>query len=91
MYIIKILVTFLLGLLLGRLSKEPKLKKKTRECLNKKQMIENRDKLIDRQEEKIKKLQYNSLAYEQIKEIYKTEKNLINRHDKVKELIDKDN
>ena len=48
MYIIKILVTFLLGLLLGRLSKEPKLKKKTRECLNKKQMIENRDKLIER-------------------------------------------
>lgn len=91
MFIIQILGTFLLGFLLGYLREKPKLKKKTRECSNKKQMIENRDELIGKQEIKIKELQHNSLMYEQIKEIYRTERKIIDRHDKTKELIDKDN
>ena len=91
MYIVQILVAMLVGYLVGYLQENQRLKRKERECLNKKQMIENRDQLIENQEQKIKKLQHDSFMYEQIKQIYKTERKLVDRHDKAKELIDKDN
>lgn len=91
MLIVQILVAILVGYIIGFCQEHSKRKKKERECLNKKQMIENRDQLIKKQEEKISKLQCNSLKYEQIKTIYKTERKIVDRDDKVKELIAKDN
>lgn len=76
---------------LGYLNSKQKIKQKERECLNKKQMIENRDILIGNMEEKIKKLEKNNYTLEKIKTIYKQEKSIVNRHDKIKELIEKDN
>lgn len=91
MFIVQILVVFLIGYIVGFWQNYSKLKRKKRKCSNKKQMIENRDELIGKQEIKIKELQHNSLIYEQIKEIYRTERKIVDRHDKIKELIDKDN
>ena len=91
MFIVQILVATLVGYIIGFSQEHLERKKKERECLNKKQMIENRDILIDEQQKKIIKLKIETKIYEQIKEIFKTEKSLINRHDKTKELIDKDN
>lgn len=90
MFVIQILIILLIGYTLGYLRIYNKFSKKEKECLNKKQMIENRDMLIGKQEEQIKELKKNSLKYEQIKHIYKTESKLITRHDKVEELIEKD-
>lgn len=87
---IKLLISLLLGYVVGYLQVNQMLKKKKRECLNKRQMIENRDILIGNLEEKIKKLEHDSFIYNQIKQIYKTEKKFVDRHDKTKELIDKD-
>lgn len=77
--------------LLGYLNLRKKIKQKERECLNKKQMIENRDILIGDLEEKIKKLEKTNYTLEKIKAIYKQEKGIVNRHDKIKELIEKSN
>ena len=87
---IKLLIALLLGYIVGYLQVNQMLKKKKRECLNKRQMIENRDVLIGNLEGKIKKLEHDSFMYNQIKQIYKTEKKFVGRHDKTKELIDKD-
>lgn len=91
MLIIQILCALLVGYIIGYLRVYQKLRKKERECLNKKQMIENRDKLIEEQQNKINKIKIRIKTYEQIKEVYRTEPKLVNRHDKVKELIEKDN
>ena len=91
MFIVYFFIAILIGFIIGCLNEKTKLRKKERECLNKKQMIENRDQLIADQEQKITELQHNSLQYERIKEIYKVEEKLIDRHDKIKELIEKDN
>ena len=90
MFIIQILIILLIGYTVGYLRIYNLFRKKEKECLNKKQMIENRDMLIEKQEKKIKELKNNSLKYQQIRHIYMTEKKLITRHDKVKELIEKD-
>lgn len=87
---IKLLIALLLGYIVGYLQVNQMLEKKKRECLNKRQMIENRDVLIGKLEGKIKRLEHDSLMYNSIKQIYKTEKKFVDRHDKTKELIDKD-
>lgn len=91
MFILSTIFMFLLGYAIGFFQEHSKRNKKERECLNKKQMIENRDKLIEGQQSKIKKLKENQKTYEQIKEIYKTERKIVDRDDKVKELIANDN
>ena len=91
MLIIQILMAILIGYIIGFMKEYSKRKRQERECLNKKQMIENRDKLIENQERKIRELQHDSLMYKTIKEVYKSERKIIDRHDKVKELIAKDN
>lgn len=91
MFILKILVCFLIGYIIGYVQQKQKLRKKDRECMDKKRMIENRDKLIEEQRNKINKIKIGIKTYEKIKEVYKTETKIIDRHDKVKELIDKDN
>lgn len=91
MFIVQVLIAILIGYVVGILYMYPKLKKKEHECLNKKQMINNRDMLIEEQENKINLLKIKTKIYEQIKEVYRTEPKIINRHDKVKELIEKDN
>ena len=84
MFIIQILIAILIGYAVGIWHMYPKLKRKERECSNKRRMIEERDRLIQKQKDDLK-------IYKQIKQIYRTEPKLINRHDKVKELIEKDN
>ena len=92
---IEILTTFLIGCLIGYLigylQERRMVNKKERECLNKKQMIENRDKLIEEQQNKINKIKVKIKTYEQIKEVYRTERKIVDRDDKVKELIANDN
>ena len=91
MFIVKILITFLIGYLIGYLQERRMVNKKEREWLNKKQMIENRDKLIEEQQDKINKIKVKIKTYEQIKEVYRTERKIVDRDDKVKELIANDN
>ena len=91
MLIVQILSALLVGYMAGYLHEYQKLRKKERECLNKKQMIENRDKLIEEQQNKINKIKIGIKTYEQIKEVYRTERKIVDRDDKVKELIEKDN
>ena len=91
MFIVRVLIAILIGYLIACMYIYPKLKKKDRECLNKKQMIKNRDMLIEEQQNRINLLKIRTKIYDQIKQIYRTEPKLINRHDKVKELIEKDN
>lgn len=91
MFILSTIFMFLLGYAIGFFQEHSKRNKKERECLNKKQMIENRDKLIEEQQNKINKIKKEIKTYEQIKEIYKTERKIVDRDDKVKELIANDN
>ena len=85
------IIFFAIGYLICYVFFKSKLNRKSRECLSKKQMIRNRDKVIDKQRNEIKKIKNGIRTYEQIKEVYRIEKSIVNRDDKVKELIAKDN
>lgn len=82
---------FAIGYLACYVFLKSELNRKSRECLSKKQMIKNRDNLIEKQRNEIRKIRNGIRTYEQIKEIYRTEKSIVNRDDKVKELIAKGN
>ena len=87
MQIIQILVALLAGYLVGYLIENQKLSHAKEECSRLKRILSRKNYLI----EKLYKNQQENENYKRIKEIYRTEKKIVDRDDKVKELIANDN
>lgn len=87
MQIVQILVGLLAGYLAGYLIENQKLRQEKEKNTRLKRTIKRKDYLIER----LSKNNQENENYNKIKEIYRTEKKIVDRDDKVKELIANDN
>ena len=87
MQIVQILVALLAGYLVGYLIENQKLRQEKEKNTRLKRTSKRKDYLIER----LSKNNQENENYNKIKEIYRKEKKIVDRDDKVKELIANDN